>query len=196
MTSRVLNRRQARWSMFLGEFNFRLDYLPGAKNLSDPTSRRPNFAPQEGDDVVKIQRKSLLTSKHTSRIYPTSDASSDTPTISAIATFTFDSSTHSDQFKQAFREDVEWRDAIAEGNEEFTVEAELVFHKGKLYVPQALRDETIRSRHDACIGGHPGRARTTELLEHNYSWPGMRRYIRRYVDTCIPCQLSKNPRHK
>lgn len=38
MSSRVLNQRQACWSMFLSEFNFRLDYAPGLKNPADAPS--------------------------------------------------------------------------------------------------------------------------------------------------------------
>ena len=38
MTSKVLNRRQARWSMFLSEYNFQLDYAPGKQNPADAPS--------------------------------------------------------------------------------------------------------------------------------------------------------------
>ncbi|KAJ3500263.1 hypothetical protein NMY22_g19316 [Coprinellus aureogranulatus] len=40
MTSHVLNRRQARWSMFLSEFDFQLDWSPGTKNPADAPSRQ------------------------------------------------------------------------------------------------------------------------------------------------------------
>ncbi len=60
MTSRVLNRRQARWSMFLSEFNFRLAYAPGIKNPADGPTRRPDFAPQEGDDVSVCKDRFFL----------------------------------------------------------------------------------------------------------------------------------------
>ncbi|GJE99152.1 polyprotein [Phanerochaete sordida] len=65
MSSRVLNRRQARWSMFLSEFNFHLVWGPGLKNVADPPSRRPDFAPRKGDDVLEEQRQTLLTPEHT-----------------------------------------------------------------------------------------------------------------------------------
>ena len=47
--------------MFLSEFDFKLDYAPGKKNPADAPSRCPDFIPQEGDEVVKFQNKSLLT---------------------------------------------------------------------------------------------------------------------------------------
>ena len=69
MTSRLLNRRQARWSMFLSEFNFVLDYAPGLKNPADAPSRRADFAPREGDDVLRANEQVLLTPYHTHRIF-------------------------------------------------------------------------------------------------------------------------------
>ena len=70
MTSRLLNRRQARWSMFLSEFNFILDYAPGLKNPADAPSRRADFAPREGDDVLRANEQGLLTPYHTQNIFP------------------------------------------------------------------------------------------------------------------------------
>ena len=64
MTSRILNRCQARWSMFLSEFDFKLDYFPGKRNPADGPSRRPDFIPQKGDEVVEFQNRALLTDQH------------------------------------------------------------------------------------------------------------------------------------
>jgi len=172
MSTRILNCRQARWSMFLSEFNFRLDYLPGSKNPADPPSHRPDFVPQEGDDVWKLQNKTLLTSRHTEWISkPTS--SSDTPSnfnsilssnisssnsslISALKTFSFESSELSQRFKDAFKVDTEWRKAMAQGDDAFSVQDDLVFHNGRLFVPAPLREDIVYSRHDTVIAGHPG----------------------------------------
>ena len=70
MTSWVLNQHQARWSMFLSEFDFKLEYAPGKKNPADRPSRHPDFMPQEGDEVVTFQNKSLLTDDHLERLFP------------------------------------------------------------------------------------------------------------------------------
>ena len=56
--------------MFLSEFDFKLDYAPGKKNPADGPSRHPDFVPQEGDEVVKFQNKSLLTNYHLDRLFP------------------------------------------------------------------------------------------------------------------------------
>jgi len=38
MSSQILNRRQARWAMFLSDFNFQLTWAPGKANIADAPS--------------------------------------------------------------------------------------------------------------------------------------------------------------
>ena len=72
MSSRILNRRQARWSLFLAEFNFRLVWGPGIKNVADGPSRRPDFVPQEGDAVRNTMARQILTPAHTEQLFGSS----------------------------------------------------------------------------------------------------------------------------
>ena len=44
MTTKVLNRRQARWAEFLSAYDFVLVPIPGSKNPADGPSRRPDYA--------------------------------------------------------------------------------------------------------------------------------------------------------
>ena len=47
MTSQKLNCRQARWALYLSQFNFTLKHIPGkSMGKADGLSRRPNW--QEG----------------------------------------------------------------------------------------------------------------------------------------------------
>ena len=47
MTSQKLNCRQARWALYLSQFNFRLKHVPGkSMGKADGLSRRPDW--QEG----------------------------------------------------------------------------------------------------------------------------------------------------
>jgi hypothetical protein len=54
----TLNRRQARWSLHLSEFNLKLEHLPGSKMfLSDALSQCPNHcigAENNNDDVIVL----------------------------------------------------------------------------------------------------------------------------------------------
>ena len=43
MTTKVLNRRQARWAEFLASYDFVLVHIKGTKNPADGPSRRPDY---------------------------------------------------------------------------------------------------------------------------------------------------------
>ena len=50
-----LSNRQAQWSLFLSEFDIKLQYLPGHKMiLSDALSRRPDHCPEEDENEEAI----------------------------------------------------------------------------------------------------------------------------------------------
>lgn len=52
MTSKRLNRRQARWAEFLAEFNFRIRYRPGRQGTKpDALTRRPGDLPTSDEDA-------------------------------------------------------------------------------------------------------------------------------------------------
>ena len=85
---------------------------------------------------------------------------------------------------------------MARGDESFKLKGNLVFHHGLLYVPSSLRTDILRLRHDSVLAGHPGRKRTLQLVSRDYSWPGMKTFIRRYVQACDVCARIKTPRHK
>lgn len=113
MSSQILNRRQARWAMFLSDFDFRLTWAPGKSNVADAPSRRPDFVPKKGDTTLTGQRQTILTPTHTQLLFhhdsdstPTSAStasipltSSATPSINALTTLSIDSSTLLERFK-------------------------------------------------------------------------------------------------
>src|SRR5271154_6919611 len=50
-TAQKLNRRQARWSLYLSEFNVKLIHVPGKQMIqSDALSRRPDLCPDDDHD--------------------------------------------------------------------------------------------------------------------------------------------------
>lgn len=62
MTIKQLNRRHARWSEFLSEFQFQVEYLPGKQGTKpDSLTRRPgDLLGGQEDDRVLHQRQTLL----------------------------------------------------------------------------------------------------------------------------------------
>lgn len=82
---------------------------------------------------------------------------------------------------------------LKKGTEEWNTENGLLLFRGKFYVPNnsLLRKELVRWHHGVPVAGHPGRAKTLELLSCNYWWPGMTKFVNEYVDTCDVCQCTK-----
>ena len=53
----TLSPRQARWALYISEFDLKLVHIPGSKNiLADALSRRPDLCPDEPDnkDVIML----------------------------------------------------------------------------------------------------------------------------------------------
>jgi len=73
----------------------------------------------------------------------------------------------------------------------------LLMYDGLIWVPDndTLLLRILRDHHDVQAAGHPGRARTLELVSQNFYWPGQRKYIHRYVDHCDTCHRLKSIRH-
>ena len=72
---------------------------------------------------------------------------------------------------------------------DWNTEQGLLLYRGRVYVPKddALRAEIVRIHHDLPPAGHPGQAKTVELVTRNYWWPGMTKFIKDYVETCDTC---------
>ena len=69
----------------------------------------------------------------------------------------------------------------------------LVLYRGLVYVPrdEDLRRRIVQAHHDSRVTGHPGRWKTLELVSRNYWWPGISRFIDRYVRGCDACNRVK-----
>ena len=68
----------------------------------------------------------------------------------------------------------------------------LVLFRGRVYVPldAQLRHDIVEAHHDTAVTGHSG-WKTTELVAWNYWWPGMGRYITKYMKGCDLCNQTK-----
>ena len=61
MTTKLLSRRQARWSEFLSRFDFRIVYRPGkASRKPNALTRRSGDLPKEGDEWLLYQSQTII----------------------------------------------------------------------------------------------------------------------------------------
>ncbi|GLB42887.1 putative retrotransposable element tf2 155 kda protein type 1-like [Lyophyllum shimeji] len=184
-TAQKLNRRQARWSLYLSQFDLKLVHVPGSQMVqSDALSRRPDLCPTEDHDNEDV----IVLPDH-------------------LFVRMIDMELK-DAFTQALMKDEVMMDAIEtlktkgvpptkSALEDWKIEDGLLFFRDKCYVPadQELRRRIVERYHDSFAGGHPGQYKTLELIKRDYWWPGMYVFIKRYVEGCATCQQMKTNTH-
>ncbi len=104
------------------------------------------------------------------------------PTLVAAIMHTIDTAAPIDEFKKALASDPTWHEALGReaGNRHKNwsqLDDFILFHD-QIYVPPSLCPKILFQYHDSPLAGHPGHAKTIELIAHDYSWPGMT------YDTC------------
>ena len=176
MSTKVLNRRQARWAELLASYDFILMHTAGKRNPADGPSRRPDYA--TGNELP-----------HGTLIPPNALRSAEVTVVTVPL---------HDQIIAAYKSDDVARhrtDAKSLQSPWSYDDAGLLLHKGLIYVPQSMRMSVLKDHHDAPLAGHCGVARTIELLSRNYWFPGMQSFVKNYVNSCFLCQQAKPSRH-
>src|SRR5258708_2791793 len=76
---------------------------------------------------------------------------------------------------------------------EWTCAEGIVLYQGKVYVPDnpQLRHDLVHVHHSAIVAGHPGHWKMLELVSWNYWWPGLSRYIAKFIMGCNACNQTK-----
>ncbi|QRW15700.1 Retrotransposable element Tf2 protein [Rhizoctonia solani] len=174
--SQSLNKCQIQWANFLVDYNFQIIYRPGAQNKkADILSRHYNLVPLEGGVENQVLLKPEL----------------------FISSITPDQEIN-DLIGKAIYEDNRLKEILYKlQNKEKVTDWELkeglLWHQGKIFVPKdnTIRNLILESRHDALAAGHPGQARTLELVSRNYYWPSLKKFVNSYVSHCKTCIRSK-----
>src|SRR5258708_27593805 len=77
----------------------------------------------------------------------------------------------------------------------------VVLYQGRVYVPDnpQLCHDLVHAHHSAIVAGHPRHWKMLELVSWNYWWPGLSRYITKFVagcDVCNQCRWDNNLPHE
>ena len=189
-SSKVLTRRQAKWSEFLSEFDFIVEYRPGDKNgKPDALSRRWDLRLEGGsEDLQPVQF--LFKSGQLQ--------------ISAAKVFCLNDN-FKDILSAAGKLDPKWL-ATKEGvkakkdnaDSQFEIEDDLLMWKKRWYIPNniELKNMILHDNHNSKIEGHFETYKTLERLKHNYHWDKMKEDVKDYVRTCDTSHRDKPSRHR
>ncbi|EEB88912.1 hypothetical protein MPER_13059 [Moniliophthora perniciosa FA553] len=80
---------------------------------------------------------------------------------------------------------------------DWEVIGDIIKYRGKVYIPDDinLRRQIVKDIHESLGTGHPGQYLTQEMVQRQYWWPGMAKFIKAFVDGCVPCQQMKINTH-
>ena len=188
-TAKKLNRRQARWSLYLSRFDFDLHHRPGrSSGKPDALSRRPDHGKGEDDNSDVILLKPELFKIQALKQGHVLLSGLEKPLMKKIR----ESKDFDESVVKAVEELRNSGTSRLDGAE-WAEEQGLILFRGKVYVPKdlELRRAVVEAHHDSQITGHPGRWKTLELVTRNYWWPGISRYIASYIQGCDKCNRTK-----
>jgi len=178
MKAQKLNRRQARWALYLSQFDFTLKHVAGSKmGKADGLSKRADWkVGTDKDNWIRNMYEVVVEGPEVEIVEKIKKARSKDEDVVRVV----------EEMKKAGVKELR-------GNE-WKIEEDIVLKEGKVYVlkDEELRMEVIRLHHDVPAAGHGGRWKMVELVTRNYWWTGVTRDVGKYVEGCDLCQRMKN----
>jgi hypothetical protein len=199
-TTKVLTRRQARWSEFLSQFNLIVRFRPGKLGTKpDALTRRWDVYPKGGNnDYASVNPHNFRPVFTDEQFRASLHATYLTlPSLRAASLIDLDS-LHSD-ILSALPSDPTAAQNIADPEGRWSVNpAGYLLLDDRIYVPDIdnLRTRVLQFKHDHILSGHFGQAKTLELVRREYTWPNIRTQVKEFCQSCVTCMRSKPQRHR
>ena len=199
-TTKMLTRRQARWSEYLSSFNLAIRFRPGRLGgKPDALTRRYDVYLKRGDSGYASVNPQNLRPVFTQEQLITSLRATFSEEIFLRAAFTIDTQALDDSIRAAYDTDELARQIRGSPQPPWSNSDDgFLLCDNRIYVPpvKSVRLQLMRDLHDHPLAGHPGQAKTYASVRRRFFWPGMRRDTRTYVQSCVSCGRNKPRRHR
>ncbi len=216
-TQQYLSSRQIRWSEFLQQFDFTIEYKAGNENVvADALSRRYDHENID-ENNLKLKQRTINDTFEKNKIENNNN-------LTTLNELKIDSELSlNEQIIQSYEIDNECKKILNElesineqkyneqnenkeemkeenisiqynrHNEYRLNENGLILKNDKILIPnnELIRTMILTSCHDDKTAGHVGITKTIDLVTRTFVWKNMTKHIKEYVNTCIQCQLNK-----
>jgi hypothetical protein len=188
---RDLNRRQARWTLYLSHFSFKITYRKGELMQADALSRfsKDQVSDKEDNCQIQVLKPEHFVKATKAHFVPEVDSLGDRIRWASLR--------EAEVIKGLKSIDKTAPKALTNGTAMWEEDNGFVYYKGRLYIPndRKLRQDVVKSCHDAILAGHPGKNGTIELVSRYYWWLRMAGFISAYVEGCDKCQRYRKDIH-
>jgi hypothetical protein len=161
-----LNQKHVKWIEFMQNFNFVIKHISGTANKV----------------VDALSWKCLLIQEF------------------RVKTLGFDN------LKEMYRDDPDFMEeyeasenlVLMNRNQwtKYMIQDRLLSRGNQLCIPKcSMRENLLKEKHSGGLVGHFGHDKTFSKLNGSYFWPGMRTYVKKFVERCRICQHTKGKRH-
>ena len=199
-TTKVLTRRQARWSEYLAQFNLVIRFRPGRLGTKpDALTRRWDVYLKGGNNGYAtvnphnfrpvFTQEQLAASLQASALY--------FPTLRAGVIIDYDL-LHKD-ILAALPSDPIASQHLSSPQGRWSVDSDGFLRlDDRIYVPDSnnLRLRVLQYKHDHMLSGHYGQNKTLDLVRREYTWPEVCTFVKDFCKSCVTCMRSKSQRHR
>jgi hypothetical protein len=200
-TTKLLTRRQARWSEYLSQFNLVIRFRPGKLGTKpDALTRRWDVYLKEGSSGYASVNPQNCRPVFTQEQLSTSLRATFLAPVALRAVTILDLNQLHADILASLNDDPLAKTHLANLiDPRWSLDEDgLLRQDGKIYVPDAdnLRLRVLQYKHDHLLSGHFGQNKTLELVRRDYIWPNLRSFVFDFVKTCTICKRNKSQRHK
>jgi hypothetical protein len=215
MTTKQLTRHQAQWSEFLADFDFLIHYRPGRLGAKpDTLTQRLDIYPPGGPGAYALAnpqnfQQIIKDGQFIDDSSSPSPSTSSTPLVnptpdSSLRLTIIDNEALHNKIKGALNKDKFSQAKLQEAKEDpddspYSISNDgLLLYQNGIFIPDIndLHLQVVHNHHDHPTAGHPGIAKTTELVKQDYNWPLIDKFVDSYVCSCTDCKRNKPIHHK